>query len=588
MSTEITEIDPERHKEFKGEQFTVMLDIEGELEDSLKNRVNQTMEFGSVTEALYANFITTENIMEYLLDNPNPTDCLGKAKLVKLLAYRAVCLLDNEQIVRGRHFLSQTDDELYVGIFAMTYCVGDSTKSSYSLTKSDMGVKRKIDNILFKIYHEELPDFLYYICDVNVEEMDFSEQVMFSIADARSTKYQAKYWEFLIDHPFPFVQADYLAPLQYMDSDEYDEYLINRAIMLWKKAPLYWEYVVKSLYRGCLKTYVDIERPSQEKHVIEFYEFLFPGLFKQEILKLSDLSLRLRSLPLMWSEYILGVPVHLWSASRLQIDNTISLIDADLEKFLEQKSKDNESFILSQLEFLGEYKLVNQKDSLLESVWDYNLADVVYYVDKNCEIPHVFMFTKPEFDTLLKDKKNFYNKSPLTGNFLKELTYREGITSILPDCCIIRDLIRKVENQERLYTPKKSKNSDPPPPPNSPGNRIPEIEAHVIPENQIGEMSFQELLDNGGVAVKVEHRETGREETLVLVGLDAIPEEHEAEAIRDILDEQGYRLIARSVRSDNPEDRICMYPNCSNCVNPMTSSDMEEESDEYTLESMSL
>ncbi len=118
-------------------------------------KVLQTILHGSVYEGIYSNFITYDDVLNFLLDN-KAKDEDEKKKFN--IAYSILCNLSHSQYIGGKHFIILTNDTDYIGLyFLINYGRGMRLETK----EADIAVRRKCENIQIELFRKEKYSFLY-------------------------------------------------------------------------------------------------------------------------------------------------------------------------------------------------------------------------------------------------------------------------------------------------------------------------------------------------------------------------------------------------------------------------------------------
>ena len=540
-------------------------------EDNVNNRVLQTINHGSVYEAIYVNFITTSDVLRYLLNNEINDEMPEKTRLKLLTAYRIVCVLDRTQLIDDKHFIELTNNETYVAIFTLSYCTYQ-TNLRIPLNMSSKVVE-KIHRIFFKIFNDyRYNPILYYICDVNYEKETFDENDMnnlnnlFQIVDARSLHYISKYETFLSANSIPFIFTDYLDPLEWIQEswDQIQQYLISRCLRLIQDAPLYWKHVAEPLYRKTVLKNINVDNPRIEKHVIEIFETMFPGIFPEKILKASKLYLRLKSVNQKIREYALGFPIHIYSPSEEEVEKALTKLDnIGIDDYCEYRAKINIDILKK--DFL-DYEMSNDKDTLLETINDYNTINIVCYFANQLDKTYMFLFSRSEFDNLIEENKNPYTGLQLPLLVLEEIKYRNELVKKfnLPSCSTMRDLLIKIQDGEALFEAKRT--IIPPPPDHAP----PSLEES---EDRI----FVQYYDD----------ESGVFDVRVVTGVSDIDEDDLEDVLVSLFNEDGLEFVKildndeiyEELQNNQFHQMSQIHHRCSNCNEHSLEISISDESD---------
>lgn len=446
--------------EISNENGEIKIEIEGEQEDILENRVFQTLNYGNVYEAVFSGFIKTTDVLKYLLTNEINDETPKQTRLRLLTAYRIVCVLDKSQQIDGKHFIELNNNEMYLAIFVLSYYTHQTLlQTNFNLSHQTI---EKIHRIYFRLFVEhKFTSILYYICDLNYEHEKFDEDNidnLINIVDARSLRYISKYKDLLSGLSIPFIYTDYLEPLEGVEQtwDEIGEYVLTRCLVLIKNAPLYWKHVAEPLFRKTVIKNIDVDYPKMDKHVIQLWETIFPRLFPQNVLNSSTLKLKLNKLFGKIRYYVLGFPIHIYTPSSKEVDLAIAkLEELGIEKYCDWRIELNRKYISYNL---IECEKSNNEDTLFEHVENYNPIDVISYFSLEADKKHLFLFTRPEFENLLREKKNPYTQSPLPVLVLEKIKFRNCLVDNfhLPKSSTIEELLIKVKEGKPLFEMKRT------------------------------------------------------------------------------------------------------------------------------------
>jgi hypothetical protein len=392
------------------------------------DRVEQAVMYGSVYEALYCNFINIDNIMQYLLVRESKNENERKRLCV---AYRIVCIFNKDQLVPKdfalTHFVLLTENEDYIAIYTL----------SFGSCSSNMNLTQKLQSHFPKLNANKFRRFYNVICESTSNFNDNDGEYIAKIRSLKNLK-NCTNLDLLLD--------DYLDALNIMNEKLYLQNLINRCCLLRKVAPLYWQYVAYNLYRPFVER--KYSQPYFSKKTVSLLCECFPQLYPDNVLKRSDIAFELYNLPKVVAAYNLGFPIHEYIPSEDKINKTIDLLsDLGSKKYLENLTNKEINDVFNVLNV----KIVNLENVHFDKIDDFNAFDIVhYYTDsKDCmDIKHLFRFTRPEFQTILKDKKNFYTGEPIPSFVLEEIKTRMRLAKEykLPKSKILKELLQ-VENK---------------------------------------------------------------------------------------------------------------------------------------------
>ena len=91
---------------------------------------------------------------------------------------------------------------------------------------------------------------------------------------------------------------------------------------------------------------------------------------------------------------------------------------------------------------MEEFKLGNTQDAMLNDITSYSPFDRIYYTNGT----HLYCFTRVEFDSLIKDRKNPWTKEPIPEYIIELIQCRLNMSKSLqlPPCEPLHDLYEKV------------------------------------------------------------------------------------------------------------------------------------------------
>jgi len=394
------------------------------------NQIEQSIYHGSVHEALLKNFITCHDILKYLLEKP--------FDVFRMIAYRAVCQFDKNQIINDKPFVCQTEVDNYVAVYALSVTdpIGRTPNETFEIF-------RRIQNVLPKIFGQPgISTSIPLICDF--PDSKFQDNSAWLFIAARSTKLIVKHLEKIKREHAIWMLHDYLEPLRNLNYKQYENDLIRRCNMLIEKAPLYWVKVALPLYRDLVSNNIDVNKLNKDQ--MKQYKYLFPELILDELLNMSEFKSNMKQLPEISQAYVLGYPIHKYLPSAEVLNKTISYVESiGIDKYAEELQIKNMKFLESHLDvpLNHETKIGNTTDVLTEDISSYNTFDVIRcYIDT-----HVYYFTRAEFPKIMERRKNLWTNEPLPLPVMIEISNRLEMDAVLklPKAEPIKDLLKKVE-----------------------------------------------------------------------------------------------------------------------------------------------
>ena len=412
-----------------------------------EQRAEETILQGSVHEAIFNNFSEIEDLLEYLLDSEGDEmdeEDFKKRNVIlnrKAFCYRNICAFSEEQMVKGKHFILQTDNEIYLGIFALCF----------PYYRGDHKVIQKLQKIYPKVYNEfERFRFCHLLCD-NVEKFVPSDGA-FVIA-VRSPKNLHRFSKDVVS----YLLADYLEPLENVSMWPYFDDFQRHCLHLKENAPLYWE-MGKERYFEFAKSH--FSSPPTKLHA-DFLEQDFPNILPENIKNWSILAFLLNQMNNYTKAYLLGFPIHQYVPLESVLTESLNRLSTiGIKSYCEEVKK---RFKLFQLH--DKVNKQNLQNVQYDKVEDFNTFDVInYYTDSSnnsysgiSDKPvnlNMFCFSRDEFKNLLKNGKNFYTNEKLPFSIMEEMRARQKIAwkYDLPSPLPLEEVLNKLNNGEEIFS----------------------------------------------------------------------------------------------------------------------------------------
>jgi hypothetical protein len=537
-----------------------------ELEDTKFKRCEEAILFGSLYEALFSKFVNIEDVLEYLLKTEKDEDKDEDENIRKMIAYRIVSIFSKEQKVKGSHFINLTENKDYVGIYILSYPTiltisgGNEDENLKIVEKAQRFFPGLIKN-------GNVSRFFQIIFEIGSKRViqTFEDALIASVSRCITSLPN------FLNYYKTFLLADYLEPLEHVPSDKYAFDLIERAIFLKEKAPLYWNYVGYPLYSKFVEK--KFKNPKFDKKLIEIYDKIFPNLFSDDVKNRSQIVIKLLQYDRYVQAYLLGFPIHEYTPNEQNIKKALNkLQEIGIEKYCQEVIKNNLEFYFGKVA-----KIMNQQNVNFDDIKEFNSFDVIfYYIDSNdSETKKVFLFSRPEFKNLIKDKKNFYTNEKLPEEIRLQIKSRIKIADKykLPESETLYDLLTNLETNKLIFKKKKLQN---------------EIEDEI--ENEIEDEMEDEIQNiNRRESFRVSDRNTGEE---YVVNIPPIPEEYlenfenlnseeEEELLEHFFSQEGYDYLGR-VNCVCPEcDREIFNPGGDFLEDLYDEDEDEDEEEEY-------
>lgn len=549
-------------------------------EDSTFKRCEEIILYGSLYEALFSKFVKIEDILEYFLSTEKEEEEFLNEKeddvrMRRMIAYRIVCIFSKKQKVRNSHFINLTKNEDFIAIYTFTYPSSLVVTDTNEDSDDNFEIIKKAQKIIPKlIKNANLPKFFRLVFEIGDKKGPYSFNDAFIISMTRCLFSLPNFLNFYK----AFLLADYLEPLEHIPSNKYAEELIKRAEFLKEKAPLYWEHVAYPLYYSFIEK--KFKTPAFDKKLIDMYDKIFPNLFSEKIKNRSEIVIKLLNKDKYTQAYCLGFPIHEYLPNEKNIEKALDkLQELGIEKYCEEIYKQN-----SKIYNKENFKIINLQNVNYDNIDEFNSFDVIfYYIDSNeTEVKNMFLFSRPEFDKLLKDKKNFYTGEKLPESFKLEIKARVNIAKKykLPESKTLSEMLSDLinfddeeeeESEENSYLVEDDEDED-------------IVRERRIPTNSnnrriIGTPISTETREN--YMARVIDRTTGEELTLRLPNLP-----FELEQREDLIDEFLETFLSRE-GFDYLGMISCSCPECDRIAeNNVDDEDDDEEEDEYENESL--
>lgn len=148
--------------------------------------------------------------------------------------------------------------------------------------------------------------------------------------------------------------------------------------------------------------------------------------------------------------YVLGFPIHLYTPDENTINEAHIQYCENSDNYLAGITERNKEYFNSIINMLYPHKkcelgvdiiLRNPENVLMESIYDYNVCDLVYYFELN----NLYVFTRDEWDHLLNSETNPWTNLKLPYIVIKQIEERIAIlkTYDIGNCKTVSDLMVK-------------------------------------------------------------------------------------------------------------------------------------------------
>lgn len=409
------------------------------------NRIRESIEIGSVYEALYNKLITTTEILKYLLISP--------ITIRSMIAYKAVCTFDRTQIIDDVPFVLRINNDEYIAIY-MLYFGKDHLSGRNDI--ESLNIARKTTSLIVKMSTMNIwARSIQILCDINHKKINIIPMDYDLIIGGRCINYIQHLLRSNKDVPLTnFIQNDYIDILKSSEYSKYEDIMLDRCKQLKETAPIYWDKIGHKMYSNIILKNVNVKIPTFPRNKLDKYIALFPTLFDANILNMSSLIYNLNLLPLYIQAYVLGFPIHIYMPSKELINKSIELLkDKGIDEYVKIITDKNKIYLRNFNDYITPFEtkdilIGNDQDTLFEDPNMYNLFDVIkLYIDT-----HVYFFTRVEFPTLIDKKINPWLNLEIPHAIIQEINsrYKTAEKYNLPECTTILELLKQVED-DKLY-----------------------------------------------------------------------------------------------------------------------------------------
>lgn len=405
-------------------------------------KIRQSVEVGSVFLALESNFFTAEALQQWLTTVPMTERTQ--------IAYKALCtkILPNVQYLPDSlHFLTKKPE--YTSI-----AVGYGFSTDLPDTK---GVDRTHSNPI-----------LAHICDALIMiNSDSNFRKLSALILSGHGTHQYVYSKLVTCYRarnFPhlrgvspheinvaLVAADWTAKFRY--NENLAKLILKRVADLQREAPIYYAGIAYGAYhKVAVKLNKDKLLTQLSRDELITFNTFFPNIIDTKILGYSDLAYKIALLGNDVAGYVLGFPIQNMIPNDDQIHEAIAILSKEgADAYAERIKQYVKSTYTPVAPFpMGSVSYSNDKDVMMEEIDNYVPFDIVSYQVG----PHMYRFTRVEFDKLVESKKNPWTNDWFPPTVLSTIISRSEAAKELglPPGRPCREMIDRVE-AGTLFTP---------------------------------------------------------------------------------------------------------------------------------------
>jgi hypothetical protein len=401
--------------------------------------VAQAIEIGSVILALSCQFISVNDVLQWLIYN----EISERARV----AYYSVCLIyhpHKQYLSDGIHFLVKKPQYSPIAIrMQLDYNIPQSTTNNEPLLSA-------ISHILGNSF------------------TDYNTMHFLNILQGESTPENYTYAHVeasFLTRNYPIIRWHdesiniYLIRADWTERFRYNSTLIflvlSRVTTLMQHALQYYQTVVYQKYHDVVKKIYQEDLCSKlSPNEITALHGYFPDIIEQPFLMLPDSLKRFAVLPANFVGYLLGFPIQYITPTKDQIYRATEILAHEgLDEYVRIISEFNTSNINTKSAHdTDTLILANENDVVtLEPVISYSPFDIVYYRSGN----YIYRFVRTEFQSILKTKKNPWTNEWLPITILNQLKSRLDIATelYLPEALPLIELLASVLNGHLFERP---------------------------------------------------------------------------------------------------------------------------------------
>lgn len=392
----------------------------------INDKIQQVVNYGSVALALQEKYFSKQQLLNWLLIQPftNKTE----------IAYYILCNNlhpDNHQI-NDSHFVLRRAE--YIPI-AMIFNLNISLLEQYKNVSID------IDMVKFNTNIEKLK-FLLLLRKGESNDTNYTRENLNNLYHVRKFNYIKYLTTDEINKSL--VNTDWIEKFRY--NSGLINYIIERVKLLKEKANNYYNDLIYSKYTLVIeKLYRSKYLHKLSKDDFILLNNLFPNIINNNIFSYNNLGFKLFQISTKISGYLLGFPIHIVIPTDEQIQKQIKLLcELGTDKYIDQVKEYTKKMSNIVLPSWIETKFINNTNVLTEDIDEYLPFDIIVYQTGE----HIYRFTRPEFDSLLKSKKNPYTNEYLPKIIIENIRSRSYISKLcnLPEAKIYKELLTELEN----------------------------------------------------------------------------------------------------------------------------------------------
>jgi hypothetical protein len=405
---------------------------------SEKDKIRESVDFGSPFLALETRFFTEKSLLHWLAT----VDITEKRQI----AYKAVCMKihpNHQYLDDSYHFLTKKPKYLSIAIgcgLDMEILESSNSDSNIVLNPLIAHLFGALDSI---VKYSEIIKFSKLILA--------GEGTQVYIRSKLTTCFRARNLPYIRnlsphDHNVVLVDADWTDNFRY--NEKLPKLILHRVAALQEHAPIYYAGVAyKAYHKIAVKLNKDKLLIQLTRDELITFDTFFPNVINKKILGYTDLAYKIALLGNDIAGYVLGFPIQNMIPNEIQIHEAIEVLTADgIDKYSERIKEYVTLTYTPMLPFAQKNSVLysNDTDVFMENINNYVPFDIVSYQIG----PHMYRFTRVEFNNIIEKKKNPWTNDWIPPTVLSTIKARVDSAKELglPRVGTHKEILQRVED----------------------------------------------------------------------------------------------------------------------------------------------
>jgi hypothetical protein len=409
--------------------------------------LSQTFNYGNIINLIETGLISSTDILEYIINHTDKNDTRF------FIAYSLLCQNENPMAhyINGFHFLYYVNS---IPEYSVIYVVRGGKMELPISTIEDRGSVSSLIGISIINFHTnaEFRKKMSIILNLEIlnhmssfKEPDIHLALMANYNNLNSLMIKSNIRK--TEYQKMVINIDNFSLMQNIKSDNLIKYVCNRCKYLLQNANLYFE-IIKPKYSEIISLALKKEQ-ELNKELVSFLVENFKDLVNSEITNFSDLALKIYNYPLILQAYLLGFDIYSAMPTKEMIIDSLNLLSSEgEEKYIQRINNYNKKRLKLIMPNGKIYELEKNTDVLENNIYDYNIIDLIGYIDNK----HYYVFSRPEFQNLLQTKKHLYTQTQIPDMILSMimLKIQQASNNNLPVCNTIPEYYNMIKNNTEI------------------------------------------------------------------------------------------------------------------------------------------